>query len=573
MNKAEFIQPNEKNLNFKKLRLFFDTMTPSYADFLNQEELHFFNDLCNFLYQFTCNNYNKETLIQDLSQYFEMVEEKAYAFNNIHVNSLFDFYHNETLRYLVNKDKNYISPEIPDTSELNQLKSNQSLNSLAFDNKDYDGSAQAKKDTIKNIENIKKHYNISVVIQKSCDWQEAKQWTKQMFDIIGDTAHRLGIPSINHFHDKITLSFSGTHKQKEVGMAFSNERLQHVISISELDPFYLSRYWLHEFSHALDHDTGYLYSKNNQSKDSFYFSHILLQLLENHSIEELSQDNLIKNILPLLAFSLSGENLDTFVEQQKDKQDILKHLERGYLVHLLDQTQQSWEELSEATKSHLKTLPVYKEFIYSYLHSIQEKGVENTIVELQNSLSYIETKKPLSYLQNKYISFFNELESIFPQQVKNMFNISQEDKFNETYSYGVLNFMRTSDLFLNQQPNGQIVSYISHSPLAKNIKNTGMGSYWGKPLEMFARGVEKLNDKGLYLSRFKDMIYTKLHKHDVYLDNSKYHAQNQQLVKLGVQSMFHYIEQHLLKEQVQKKLKLPRHIIEIQNKIHTQSKI
>ena len=299
----------------------------------------------------------------------------------------------------------------------------------------------------------------------------------------------------------------------------------------------------------------------------------MLQLLEDHNLEELSQDQLVKNILPLLAFSLSGEKLEVFIEQQKDKHDILKHLERSYLVHLLDQIQQPWEQLDETTKSYLKKLPAYKEFIYSYLHSIEEKGVENTTIELQSSLSRIQSKKPLSYLQNKYMSFFNELESIFPQQVKLLFNVSQEDKFNETYSYGVLNFMKTSHLFLNQQPNGKIVSYISHSILAKNIKNTNMSIYWGKPLEMLARGVEKLNDRGLYLGRFKDMIHSKLHKHDVYLDSSKYHLQNQQLVKHGVQSMFHYIEQQLLKEQVQKKLKLPRHIVEIQNKIHTQSKI
>lgn len=568
MNKAEFLQPNETNLNSKRLRLFFDTITPSYANFLDQEELKFFGDLSEVLYQFLCDNYRKETLIQDLSEYFEKIQKKAYAFNNPHMNSLFDFYHNEILRYFVNKDKSYMASEVAKSNQSNSSNSN-----LLVLNEDSEHFIQAKKDTIQNIQNIKKHYNISVVIQNSCNWKEAKQWTERMFHIIGDTANRLGIPSINHFHDKITLSFSGVHEQKEVGMAFSNERLQHVISISELEPFYLRRYWLHEFTHALDHDTGYLYNKNNLSQHSFYFSHILLQLLETNSIEKLSQDSLIKNILPLLAFSLSGEKLDTFIEQQKDKKDILKHLERGYLVHLLDQIHQPWEKLNETTKSYLKTLPVYKEFIYSYLHSIQEKGVENTIIELQSSLSRIKDKKSLSYLQNKYISFFNELESIFPQQVKDMFNISQQDKFNEIYSYGVLNFMKTSNLFLNQQPNGEIVSYISHSNLAKNIKNTNMSIYWGKPLEMFARSVEKLNDRGLYLSRFKDMIHSKLHKHDVYLDNSKYHAQNQQLVKLGVQSMFHYIEQHLLKEQVQKKLKLPRHIVEIQNKIHTQSKI
>ena len=235
MNKAEFLQDNKKNFNPEKLRLFFQTMTPSYANFLNQNELRFFNDLSGLLYQLTCNNYNQETLIQDLSQYFEMVQEKAYAFNNPHLNSLFDFYHNEILRYFVNKDKNDITPELSKTNQ------SDSISLLTLNTEHSDHLAQAKKDTIRNIQNIKKHYNISVVIQNSCDWQEAKQWTEQMFNIIGDTARILGIPSINRFHDKITLSFSGVHKQKEVGMAFSNEKLQHVISISELEPFYLRR--------------------------------------------------------------------------------------------------------------------------------------------------------------------------------------------------------------------------------------------------------------------------------------------------------------------------------------------
>jgi hypothetical protein len=406
------------------------------------------------------------------------------------------------------------------------------------------------------IHKIQLDYNISTIINKHNSWEIIAEWAKKMHTVIGKNADLFNIPKLNLFHKKITILYTEDSHTSNVGFAMTDHNHNNIIKINIDTTDNMLKFWTHEYTHCLDSQSGYLYQKQNHNcgplLPSQFLSHYILN--GHYIIDEntdFSTSNLINLNKFLLSFSLNGTDSTTFIEQQQDKEKIIKHIQSSYFVHLFDQTNYSWESISKSDKYKLVNNDKFLDFINELITTAQDYGNNHVANDLVNVKE--QHYSTHNMLQLKFYCFLNELETILPKDI-NFTNISEkayEPSFNISFCHGIFIYMKQSGLCISNLGSYHASAYISHSEQAMASMDSINSSYWAKPLEMVARCVEKLNEhptKKFSFTKFKTLVYSELNSVIAYPNQLLYNEENKTKIKQAVKSMYEYIEQQLIKQ-------------------------
>ena len=349
----------------------------------------------------------------------------------------------------------------------------------------------------------------SVSIANKKSWIEIYDWAKNTYDSISEAQANIGFTKIHAgLNGTLNLSFDDNYLNKinAGGLMYTGE-FSNMIILGNYPKENQKSIWQHEYAHALDNRAGVaLLKKTGEFIPGKNLDHTFLTLKQlNNSIDKVDKslitntDILNAEIWTSEAISsiLGGQNSQDFTQfQNKLKKQFTLEINKYLIISILPDQEKQWMTLSKETQENLLQSSELTMSSYSILNLLTKNSNINFEQKFlaSNNVDHENIAENLSGLCSKICEKLNlnEKEIFFDNMIDSLMkNKSQLFKDLSVYIHH------------NSYSSDGYTSYFTSSYTADAASNQAMltgNNYWSRPIEVFARACENLQQPLLLAS-------------------------------------------------------------------------